>query len=39
MLGCGPPGGEQGFNMGRVVAVLAGLDTVPGVTVTRYCSS
>jgi acetyl-CoA C-acetyltransferase len=39
MLGCGLPGGEQGFNMGRVVALLAGLDDVPGCTVTRYCSS
>jgi acetyl-CoA C-acetyltransferase len=39
MLGCGLPGGEQGFNMGRVVAVLAGLDDVPGCTITRYCSS
>ncbi|WP_435111428.1 acetyl-CoA C-acetyltransferase [Nocardiopsis synnemataformans] len=39
MLGCGLPGGEQGFNMARVVAVQLGLDTVPGTTVTRYCSS
>ncbi|MFF5206652.1 acetyl-CoA C-acetyltransferase [Streptosporangium sp. NPDC000396] len=39
MLGCGLPGGEQGFNMGRVVATLLGLDNVPGTTVTRYCSS
>jgi acetyl-CoA C-acetyltransferase len=39
MLGCGLPGGEQGYNMGRVVATLLGLDTVPGTTVTRYCSS
>ncbi|WP_306369226.1 acetyl-CoA C-acetyltransferase [Nocardiopsis sp. CC223A] len=39
MLGCGLPGGEQGFNMARVVAVRLGLDTVPGTTVTRYCSS
>jgi acetyl-CoA C-acetyltransferase len=39
MLGCGLPGGEQGFNMARVVAILAGLDNVPGTTVTRYCSS
>ncbi|GII77860.1 acetyl-CoA acetyltransferase [Sphaerisporangium rufum] len=39
MLGCGLPGGEQGFNMARVVAVLLGLDGVPGTTVTRYCSS
>ncbi len=39
LLGCGLPGGEQGFNMGRVVAVLAGLPGVPGTTITRYCSS
>ncbi len=39
MLGCGQPGGESGFNMGRIVAVLAGLDHVPGTTVNRYCSS
>src|SRR5207342_2755749 len=39
MLGCGLPGGEQGFNMGRVVAVLLGLDHVPGTSITRYCSS
>ncbi|MFE6385727.1 MULTISPECIES: acetyl-CoA C-acetyltransferase [Nocardiopsis] len=39
MLGCGLPGGEQGFNMARIVAVQLGLDTVPGTTVTRYCSS
>ncbi|MCE0765446.1 acetyl-CoA C-acetyltransferase [Pseudonocardia kujensis] len=39
MLGCGCPGGEQGYNMARVVAVLLGLDSVPGTTVTRYCAS
>ncbi len=39
MLGCGLPGGEQGFNMARIVAVLLGYDHVPGVTLTRYCSS
>jgi acetyl-CoA C-acetyltransferase len=39
MLGCGLPGGEQGFNMGRVLAVLLGYDHIPGCTVTRYCSS
>jgi len=39
MLGCGLPGGEQGYNMARVVAVLLGLDNVPGTTVTRYCAS
>src|SRR5256885_1531343 len=39
MLGCGLPGGEQGFNMGRVVAVMLGFDHLPGTTITRYCSS
>ncbi|MEU7529182.1 acetyl-CoA C-acetyltransferase [Saccharothrix sp. NPDC042600] len=39
MLGCGLPGGEQGYNMGRVVSVLAGFDHLPGTTVTRYCAS
>jgi acetyl-CoA C-acetyltransferase len=39
LLGCGLPGGEAGFNMARVVAVLLGYDSIPGATVTRYCSS
>jgi acetyl-CoA C-acetyltransferase len=39
IVGCGLPGGEQGFNMARVVAVMLGLDGVPGTTVNRYCSS
>ncbi|MDQ1392431.1 MAG: acetyl-CoA C-acetyltransferase [Acidimicrobiaceae bacterium] len=39
MLGCGLPGGEQGFNLARVVAVLLGYDALPGTTVTRYCAS
>jgi acetyl-CoA C-acetyltransferase len=39
LLGCGQPGGEAGFNMARVVAILAGLPSVPGTTVTRYCAS
>ncbi|WP_323792840.1 acetyl-CoA C-acetyltransferase [Nocardioides sp.] len=38
-LGCGLPGGESGNNMARVVNVLMGLDSVPGATITRYCSS
>jgi acetyl-CoA C-acetyltransferase len=38
-LGCGLPGGESGNNMGRVVNVLNGMDSVPGATVTRYCAS
>jgi acetyl-CoA C-acetyltransferase len=39
MLGCGLPGGQQGFNMGRVVAIMLGMDHLPGTTITRYCSS
>ena len=38
-LGCGLPGGESGFNMGRIVAVMLGYDHLPGATITRYCSS
>ncbi len=36
--GTAQPGGEQGYNLARVVGLLAGLDA-PGVTVNRYCSS
>ncbi|MBD0672282.1 acetyl-CoA C-acetyltransferase [Streptomyces sp. CBMA156] len=39
MLGCGLPGGEQGHNLARIVAVQMGMDYLPGATVTRYCSS
>ncbi|MFD7003672.1 acetyl-CoA C-acetyltransferase [Streptomyces mirabilis] len=39
ILGCGMPGGEQGFNMARNVAVQLGYDSLPGTTITRYCSS
>jgi acetyl-CoA C-acetyltransferase len=39
IVGCGLPGGEQGFNIARVTAVMLGLDDVPGTTVNRYCSS
>jgi acetyl-CoA C-acetyltransferase len=39
MLGCGMPGGEQGQNMGRNVAIMLGYDHLPGTTITRYCSS
>jgi acetyl-CoA C-acetyltransferase len=39
MLGCGLPGGEQGYNLARIVAVLLGYDFLPGTTITRYCSS
>ncbi len=39
LWGCGQPAGESGHNIGRVSALLAGLDETPGVTVNRYCSS
>ncbi|MFD5228689.1 acetyl-CoA C-acetyltransferase [Streptomyces qaidamensis] len=39
LLGCGQPAGEAGNNLARVVTVLADLDSVPGTTVNRYCSS
>ena len=39
LLGCGLPGGEQGYNMARIVAVQLGMDHLPGATITRYCSS
>jgi acetyl-CoA C-acetyltransferase len=39
ILGCGQPGGEAGYNVARVAALLAGMPDVPGVTVNRYCSS
>src|SRR6266571_5096221 len=39
MVGWGLPGGEQGFNIARVIAILLGYDTLPGTTVNRYCSS
>jgi acetyl-CoA C-acetyltransferase len=38
ICGCGLPGGEQGFNLGRVISILTQLN-VPGTTVTRYCAS
>jgi acetyl-CoA acyltransferase len=40
IMGCAFPEGEQGFNLGRIVARRAGLpDTVPGCTVNRFCAS
>ena len=39
-IGCGFAEEEQGMNVGRRVALLAGLpDTVPGATVNRFCAS
>ena len=40
VLGCAMPEGEQGMNVARVAAMMAGLpDSVPAVTVNRFCSS
>ncbi len=40
MMGCAFPEGEQGFNLGRIVARRARLpDSVPGCTVNRFCAS
>jgi acetyl-CoA acyltransferase len=40
VLGCAFPEGEQGLNMARMVALLAGLaDSVPAETINRYCAS
>jgi acetyl-CoA C-acetyltransferase len=39
ILGNAQPAGEAGYNMARVVGLLAGLRGVPGTTVNRYCSS
>ena len=40
VVGCAFPEAEQGLNMARNAALLAGLpDKVPGITVNRYCSS
>lgn len=40
VIGCAFPEGEQGLNIARISALLAGLpDTAPGITINRYCSS
>jgi len=40
IIGCATPEAEQGMNMARNVAGLAGLKhDVPGITINRYCSS
>ncbi|MGZ4758145.1 MAG: acetyl-CoA C-acetyltransferase [Acidimicrobiales bacterium] len=39
IMGSGQPGGEAGYNLGRMVAIMADMPDVPGVTVNRYCSS
>lgn len=39
IIGVGQPAGEAGFNLGRMVALLADIPEAPGVVVNRYCSS
>src|SRR5574343_1887141 len=40
IVGCAIPEAEQGMNVARIGALLAGLpDTVPGITINRFCSS
>ena len=40
IIGCAFPEGEQGFNMGRIVALIAELPiSVAGATVNRFCGS
>ncbi|MAL18971.1 MAG: acetyl-CoA C-acyltransferase [Balneola sp.] len=40
IMGCAFPEASQGLNMARQIALLGGLpDSVPGVTVNRFCSS
>ena len=40
MMGCGYGQGEQGYNVGRLALLLAGIDHhVPGTTVNRFCAS
>ncbi len=40
IAGCAMPEAEQGMNVARIALLLAGLpDTVPGMTVNRFCSS
>ena len=40
IIGCAYPEGEQGYNIGRMASLLAGLpDTVPGMTINRLCGS
>ncbi len=40
IVGCAMPEAEQGINVARISLLLAGLpNTVPGVTINRFCSS
>jgi len=40
LVGCAFPEAEQGYNLGRIVVFLTELpETVPGVTINRFCGS
>jgi acetyl-CoA acyltransferase len=40
IVGCATPEAEQGLNIGRMISLIGlNTDTVPGMTVNRYCSS
>ncbi|MBN9421717.1 MAG: acetyl-CoA acetyltransferase [Candidatus Accumulibacter sp. 66-26] len=40
IVGCAMPEAEQGMNVARIGVLLAGLpNTVPGITINRFCSS
>jgi len=40
VLGCSNPEAEQGYNLARIVSFRAGIgDSVPGVTINRFCGS
>ncbi|WP_458309264.1 thiolase family protein, partial [Neisseria gonorrhoeae] len=40
IVGCAFPEGEQGFNVAKLIGMLAGLpQSVAGTTVNRFCGS
>ena len=40
VIGCAMPEAEQGMNVARIAALLAGLpESVPAMTINRFCSS
>ena len=40
IVGCAYPEGEQGYNIGRLMALMSGLPKeAPGVTINRLCGS
>ena len=39
LTGCAQPAGPAGYNLARIIAILAGLPQAGGATVNRYCAS